>query len=227
MFKNWNNFEKAFLLLGTLATFLLTFLFDGTILYLCYTLLYFWAAILLAKGKFSCYIVGIISTSFYAVVSYNNSYYGEVFIAMFCTLPLTLVGLINWLRHQDNTNTVIIKQITKKELLLVLLSQAVMFPGYYFLLKYFNTANLLISTISLVVSIIATYLTARRSEYGFIGFITNDIVLITLWTIPVIEGNLDIIPVLLCPVLLLINDIYGVYNWKRIKEIQSKDTCIN
>ena len=69
-------------------------------------------------------------------------------------------------------------------------------------------------------SIIATYLTARRSEYGFVGFIINDIILIVLWSIPVINGNTNIIPILLCPTLLLINDIYGVYNWKRIKNKQ-------
>ena len=222
MFKGWTIFEKIFLILGTIAAFVLTFLFKGTCVDLSYTLLYFWTALLLAKGKYSCYIIGIISTFFYAFVSYSNSYYGEVIIAMCCTLPLMIVGLVNWLKHQDNTNTVVIKEISKKELILVLLSQAVMFIGYYYLLKIFNTNNLLVSTFSIVASIIATYLTARRSEYGFLGFIINDIILITLWSIPVVSGNHNLIPVLLCPVLLLINDIYGVYNWKEIKNKQAK-----
>ena len=77
-----------------------------------------------------------------------------------------------------------------------------------------------VSTLSIVASLIATYLTARRSEYGFVGFIINDLILITLWGLPVITGNLSLIPVLLCPMLLLVNDIYGVYNWKRLKEKQ-------
>ena len=53
---------------------------------------------------------------------------------MCCTLPLMIIGLINWLKHQDDTNTVVIKDITKKELIIVLLSQAVLFGGYYYLL---------------------------------------------------------------------------------------------
>ena len=220
MLKDWTKFEKIFLVLGTVIACILTFVFKGTWIDLGYSLLYFWTALLLAKGKYSCYIVGIISTFFYAYVSYGNSYYGEVIIAMCCTLPLMIVGLVNWLRHQDNTNTVIIKEITKKELILVLLSQVVMFFGYYYLLKAFNTSNLLVSTFSVMASIIATYLTARRCEHGFIGFIINDIILIVLWGIPVFNGELNIIPVLICPVLLLINDIYGVYNWKRIKNNQ-------
>ena len=220
MFKSWTKFEKIFLILGTVSALILTPLFKGTIIDLGYTLLYFWTALLLAKGKYACYIIGIISTFFYAYVSYTNNYYGEVIISMWCTLPLMIVGLINWLKHQDNTNTVVIKDITKQELIIVLISQAILFTGYYYLLKIFNTNNVLVSTFSIVASLIATYLTARRSENGFIGFIINDIILIILWSIPVFTGNLAIIPVVLCPVLLLINDIYGVWNWKKIKTEQ-------
>ena len=93
------------------------------------------------------------------------------------------------------------------KLIIVLISQVVLFYGYYSLLKFFNTNNLLVSTFSVIASVIATYLTARRSEHGFVGFIINDIILIVLWSIPVINGNTNIIPVLLCPTLLLINDI--------------------
>ena len=220
MFKSWTKFETLFLILGTIAAIVSTIIFKGTLINLGSTLLYFWTALLLAKGKYSCYIIGIISTFFYAYVSYTNSYYGEIIISMCCTLPLMIVGLINWLKHQDDSNTVIIKDISKKELIIVLLSQVMLFAGYYYLLKIFNTSNLLISTFSIVTSLIATYLTARRSEYGFIGFIINDIVLLTLWGTPVLTGNIELITVMLCPLLLLINDIYGAYNWKKIKKEQ-------
>ena len=221
LFKDWTIFETLFLIIGTLVALVLTPLFKGTVIDLGYTLLYFWTALLLAKGKYSCYIIGIISTFFYAYVSYSNRYYGEVIISMCCTLPLMIVGLINWIKHQDISNTVIIKAISKKEITLVLISQVLLFEVYYLLLKTFNTNNIFISSLSVVASLIATYLTARRSEKGFIGFIINDVILIALWGIPVLYGELNIIPVLLCPVLLLINDIYGVYNWKRIKEKQA------
>ena len=221
-FKDWTKFEIIFLFIGTLLSLVLTPIFNGTIIDLLYTLLYFWTALLLAKGKYFCYIIGIISTFFYSYVSYVNNYYGEIIISMCCTLPLMIIGLINWLKNQDDTKTVIIKEITKKEFVIVLISQAVMFGGYYYLLKLFNTNNLIISSLSIVASLIATYLTARRSEKGFIGFIINDLILITLWGIPVITGDLTLIPVLLCPLLLLINDIYGVYNWKKLKEKQEK-----
>ena len=136
MLKSWTKFEILFLILGTALALVLTPIFKGTVIDLGYTLLYFWTALLLAKGKYACYIIGIISTFFYAYVSYTNNYYGEVIISMCCTLPLMIIGLINWLKHQDDTNTVIIKDITRKELIIVLISQAVLFYGYYYLLSY-------------------------------------------------------------------------------------------
>ena len=220
MFKGWTKFEKLFLIFGTIAALILTPVFHGTIFDLCYTLLYFWTALLLAKGKWSCYAIGVISTFFYAYISYRNGYYGEIMISMFLTLPLMIVGLLNWIKHQDETKTVIVKDVSKKELAIVLGSQVILFFGYYYLLKIFNTDNLVVSALSIVASLIATYLTARRSEYGFVGFIINDIILIMLWGIPVLFGAFSLIPVVLCPILLLINDIYGAYNWKRIKKKQ-------
>lgn len=223
MLKSWNLFEKLFLVIGTITAIVITIVFKCAWEDLAFTLMYFWSALFLAKGKYACYIIGVVSTFFYAYVSYKNAYYGEVIIAMCCTFPLMLFGLINWLRHQDDTNTVVIKDITKRELGLLLGSQVIMFFGYYFLLKAFNTNNLLVSTFSLVASFIASYLTARRSENGFIGFIINDLILIVLWGIPVVSGNYLVITALLCPILLLINDIYGVFNWRKIKEEQKEE----
>ena len=54
-FKDWTKFESIFLFIGTVLAFVLTPLLKGTIIDLLYTLLYFWTALLLAKGKYSCY----------------------------------------------------------------------------------------------------------------------------------------------------------------------------
>ena len=215
-FKDWNKFELSFLICGLFASIMSSVVFNGTVIDTLYTSLYLITAILLSKGKVECYFIGFVSVFFYGIVSYNQGYYGELIITAFKALPIMVTGIISWLKHQDKEkDTVIINSLSKKEITIALLSQLVLFWAYYFLLKAFNTNNVLVSTFSIVASLIATYLTARRSEHGFIGFIINDIILIFLWGIPVLTGNLAIIPVVLCPVLLLINDIYGAYNWKK------------
>jgi len=222
MLKDWSKFEKCFLFLGTFVTCIATYFFKGTWIDFTYTMLYFITALLLAKGKYSCYIICFISTFFYAYISYINGYYGEIIVSLGLTLPLSIYGLVNWLKNLYNKHTVRIRNMSKRELMILIGSQFIMVFGYYLLLKVFNTNNLIVSTLSLVASVMASYCTARRSENGFIFYIINDLILITLWGLPVITGNLSLIPVLLCPMLLLVNDIYGVYNWKRLKEKQGE-----
>lgn len=93
---------------------------------------------------------------------------------------------------------------------------------YYFILKAFNTDLLVISTMSVVTSVLASYFEARRSELSLFCYIANDLVIITLWLIPIISGQIELISVLVGPILLLINDIYGSYNWRRLKNQQKE-----
>ena len=54
---------------------------------------------------------------------------------------------------------------------------------FYYILKLLNTNELMISTISLTASLVASYLMLRRSSNYAIAFVINDVILITLWGI--------------------------------------------
>ena len=134
-----------------------------------------------------------------------------------------ILGIISWLKHQDkDEDTVIISSLSKKEIIITLLSQLILFWLYYFILKAFNTKLLVLSSISGVTSVLASYFEARRSELSLLCYVANDLVIITLWLIPIINGQTDLISVLVGPILLLINDIYGSYNWRRLKKKQNE-----
>lgn len=217
LFKNWNLFEILFLLIGVTVEVILFVVFQAAWYEILYSLTYFLTALLMAKGKYYCYIIGMVSIVFYCITSYYQNYYGEMIVACVMTFPLMVLGLISWKKNEDRQlNVVIIQKINKIEMTLLLVSQVGLFWGYYFLLKTFNTANLVLSSLSLAVSFIASYLTFRRNHLGFIAFIVNDIVLIILWGTPLIRGNFSILSILICPCLLLINDIYGYINWRNI-----------
>lgn len=222
-FEDWNKFEKSFLICGLLTSIISAIIFNGTVIDTLYTSLYLITALLMSKGKVESYFVGFVSVFFYGIVSYNQGYYGELIITVFLTFPIMIIGIISWLRHQDKEDdTVIISSLSKKEITIVLLSQLVLFWIYYFILKAFNTDLLVISTISVVTSVLASYFEARRSELSLFCYIANDLVIITLWSIPIINGQTEIISVLVGPILLLINDIYGSYNWNKLKKQQKE-----
>ncbi len=222
-FNDWNKFEKSFLICGLLVSVISAIIFNGTIIDTLYTSLYLITALLMSKGKVECYFVGFVSVFFYGIVSYNQGYYGELIITIFLTFPIMIIGIISWLRHQDKEeDTVVISSLSKKEITIVLLSQLILFWIYYFILKVFNTDLLVISTISVVTSVLASYFESRRSELSLFCYVANDLVIITLWLVPIINGQTQLISVLVGPILLLINDIYGSYNWGKLKKKQKE-----
>ena len=222
-FSDWTKFELGFLITGLTISILSLIIFNGNVVDTLYTSLYLITALLMAKGKVECYLVGFVSVFFYGIVSYNQGYYGELLITTFLTFPIMIIGIRDWLKHQDKeSDVVIINTLSKKEIAISFLSQVPLFWIYYFILKIFNTDLLIISSLSVVTSVLASYFEARRSELSLICYIANDFVIITLWLIPIIGGNTELIPVLVGPFLLLINDVYGSYNWTRMKKQQKK-----
>jgi len=92
---------------------------------------------------------------------------------------------------------------------------------FYYILAYFNTANIIPSTLSVTTSFIAVYLTFRRSPYFALGYALNDVVLIVLWVIASVY-NVRYISVVVCFVAFLVNDIYGYISWQKMKLRQTE-----
>jgi nicotinamide riboside transporter PnuC len=83
-----------------------------------------------------------------------------------------------------------------------------------------------VSSLSVLASLFAVYLQIRRSRFTFGFYIINDIILIALWGIPVLSGNMPLLSILLNPVINFINDSYGLYNWKKMEKIQKKELIL-
>ena len=95
---------------------------------------------------------------------------------------------------------------------------------FYFILKDFHTANLMLSTLSVATTFIAVYLTFRRSAGFALAYAANDIVLIALWILAAAE-DVSYMSVCLCFCVFLLNDIYGYISWSRMsKRQQAADT---
>ena len=223
MLKDWNKLEKVLLFGSIVLVGLVAVVFKSDMLSTFCSILCIITALLVAKGKNLGQVFGVIITVVYSIVSFRNGFYGEIIIYVFMMLPMYIIGIVSWTRHRDKkTNTVEVNAIGKKEWLLVSLISIGAFMGIYFLLKSFDTNELVVSTVSVVASLFAIYLQIRRSRFSFYFYIINDLILIVLWGIPVIAGNLLILPMVFNPAINLINDSYGVYNWKRLEKRQTK-----
>lgn len=130
-----------------------------------------------AKGNPFGQLLMVIFSVLYGIISYSFSYYGEMITYLGMTGPMALFALISWLRNpfKGNKAEVEVNHIEKRETVFMLFLSAVVTAVFYFILKYFNTANLLPSTISVTTSFVAIYLTFRRSAYFAVAYAANDI----------------------------------------------------
>lgn len=175
-----------------------------------------------AKGNPVGQFLMIIFSLLYGIISFSFNYYGEMITYLGMTMPMAIFALISWLRNPYNGNKseVKVNSLNKRETVFMSVLTAVVTLIFFFILKYFNTANLLPSTISVTTSFIAVYLTFRRSPYFALAYAGNDIVLIILWTLASVE-NAKYISVVVCFAAFLINDIYGFVNWQKMKKRQT------
>lgn len=175
-----------------------------------------------AKGNPFGQVLMIIFSLLYGIISYTFDYYGEMITYLGMTMPMAVFALISWLRnpYKGNRAEVKVNSISKAEQILMWLTTIVVTVVFYFILEYYDTANIIPSTISVTTSFLAVYLTFRRSPYFALAYASNDIVLIVLWVMASIENN-RYISVVVCFVAFLFNDIYGFISWQKMKKRQA------
>ncbi len=166
----------------------------------------------------------LIFAVFYAVISYAVAYYGEMITYLGMSAPMAIVALVSWLKnpYKGKKSEVEINVISKKECGLMFLMAAVVSVAFYFILKAFDTANLIPSTISVTTSFLAAYLTFRRSEYFPLAYAANDVILIVLWIMKTVQ-DLSYLSMVVCFVAFIANDLYGYISWKKIRRRQAKN----
>lgn len=171
-----------------------------------------------AKGNPFGQFLMVLFSMLYGIISFSFKYYGEMITYLGMTMPMAVFALISWLRNpfKGNKAEVKVNTISKKEILLMWLGAAVITIMFYFILEYFNTANIVPSTLSVTTSFVAVYLTFRRSPLFALAYASNDIVLIILW-IMASKHDIRYISVVVCFIAFLVNDIYGYVNWKKMK----------
>lgn len=178
------------------------------------------ALIFVARGDVYGQIITIIFSVLYGIISWKFKYYGEMITYLFMSAPAAFVTLIAWLKHPyKDSHEVKVDGLTKGKLVMTVLLSLVITFVFYFLLKALGTTNLIVSTLSILTSSFACILLILRSPYYAIAYSSNDIVLIVLWILATID-NIKYLPMILCFVMFLANDLYGFYNWKKMKKRQ-------
>jgi nicotinamide mononucleotide transporter len=227
-----NYFLKEELLLWCISVVLIVvsfFVFDRVnFLTLAASLIGVTSLIFNAKGNPLGQFLMVIFSVLYGIISFTFSYYGEMITYLGMTAPMAVFALISWLRNPYNGNKAEVKvnRLKKKEIAFMIVLAAIVTFIFYYILKAFDTANLIPSTISVTTSFLAVYLTFRRSAFYAAAYAANDIVLIILWVLATIS-NISYLSVVICFAIFLVNDIYGFINWSKMQKRQEANCSIS
>ena len=225
MRKAINYFSKFELALWITSVLLITvsFLAFDRINYLtlCASLIGVTSLIFCAKGNPVGQIFMIIFSLLYGVISYGFSYYGEMITYLGMTMPMAVFSLISWLKnpYKGKKSEVKVSKLKNSEKIIISVLTVLVTTLFYFILSYFNTANIIPSTVSVTTSFAAAALTFCRSPYFALVYAMNDVVLIVLWVLASMSEP-RYISVVVCFVAFFFNDVYCFVNWQKMKRRQ-------
>ena len=207
------------------ALIVLSFLLFGRndLLTLCASLIGVTSLLFNAKGNPTGQLLMVIFSLLYGIISYQRSYYGEMFTYLGMTMPMAVFALISWLRHpfQGNRAEVAVNRIRRGEWLLLVPLTAAVTAAFYFILAWCGTAQLPLSTLSVTTSFLAVYLTFRRSPWYALAYAANDVVLIGLWILAAAQQQ-ELVSVVVCFAAFLAGDLYGLVCWRRMARRQAQ-----
>jgi nicotinamide mononucleotide transporter PnuC len=177
-----------------------------------------------AKGNPIGQILMILFSILYGIISYSFAYYGEMITYLGMTAPMAAVALVAWIKnpYKGNRAEVAVAHMRGKEWILMFAATAAVTVAFYFILEYFNTANLIPSTVSVTTSFAAAWLTYKRSPWFAVAYALNDIVLIVLWVLASLTDR-SYVSVTVCFILFLVNDLYGFLSWRKMRARQEQN----
>lgn len=168
------------------------------------------ALIFVSKGDVTGQVLTVVFSILYAVISYTFQYYGEMITYLGMTMPIAIMSVVSWIRNPYSEKEVKVSHLTKKQFAKVFVLAMIVTLLFYFILRYFETANLMVSTISITTSFLASFFMYLRSSAYALSYAANDIVLIILWIMASME-NISYLPMIVCFVMFFVNDMYGFF----------------
>ncbi|MBE5745987.1 MAG: nicotinamide mononucleotide transporter [Clostridiales bacterium] len=222
--KSFTLFEIFLITIGITLVTTFSIVFGANPLAICSSVIGIIGVVFIAKGSVIGSVLGIIMSIFYIIVSYINGLYGEVVLYVLVIIPMNILSIIQWFKNvsQDKV-TIKVQKTAKKDLIILAIATIIAIPIVYIILKFFNTQSLILSTFSIIISTVGTYLNVKRDKLTFIVFILHNLVVISLWIVTIINiQNLSLIPIIVNSSVNLFSNMYGVINWTKMQKKQNQ-----
>jgi len=227
LFKDWTLWQKLWLAVATIAISISSYLtWDPThksvsIIAFIASISGIWCVVLVAKGRISNYLWGVINIIFYAIASYNWQVYGDFMLNVFYYFPMQFWGWYIWTKPEFKTSNNLVKSrcLNWKNwlVLIIIVTLAVFFYGLF--LTSINNVRPFVDSGLVVCSILAQFLMTKRYTEQWLLWIVVDILGVYIWGTVVFQksGGANI-GILIMYIAWLINAIYGYINWLKMSK---------
>ena len=222
LFKEWTWFERIWLLLFSIVNVFLYLKWDSGLIGLVSAMSGMLCVVLVAKGKISNFVFGIVNTATYAYISYGYGLYGESMLNALFYLPTQFIGLWMWQRHRSvnkvRDEDIEIKRLSVKGWAIVVASVVVGAYAYMHMLMALDAQQVRIDSVAVVMSVVAQILLTLRYAEQWVLWILVNLLSIVLWVVTLSQsgGSDYTMPVMWTA--FLINSIYGWINWLKLQQ---------
>ncbi len=217
-FSDWTLFEISWLIISTLTMLTLSIIWGDSPMALISGVTGIISVVLCAKGKISTYVFACVKVGLYAIIAYQNRLFGEVMLNGFYYLPMNIVGFYMWRKQKDDAGTVIVRRLTPKQIILLIIGLLIAITAYWRVLVALGGNLQLIDSITTILSIVAFLLQIGRFMEQWILWMIINVFSITMWSLLLgtPEGSVTMIIMFSA---YLINGVYGFRNWLKLSKV--------
>lgn len=219
MKKDWNLFEKVWLLSFILLGVMVAVMQDNNGFSFVVLLSGIMCVVLAAKGNIYNYYFGLFNSSCYAYLCYKNGLYGEMGLNLLFYLPTGLIGILMWKKHTQRQQLTSVKSLSMSTLGLILVLNLIGIGALGYGLSLIDSQNTpYIDASTNVLAITATLLMMLRFKEQWWFYITLNLLTILMWLLRLQQGSNEGMMMVLMWFAFLINSFYGFYNWRKIHQ---------
>jgi len=217
-FKDWNLFEKIWLITFTLINLYLFYVWKDSWIGLTASLTGMVCVVLTAKAKISSFYFGLVNILAYSYVAFQSKYYGDVMLNMLYFLPMTFIGIYYWKKNQknDKKGEVVVRSLKWEEKILWFSGSVIALTTYGLILKLIHGTLPFIDSATTVFSIIATIMLNKRLTEQWFYWIAVDVLSVIMWAYIFFTVDTDVSMLVMWSAF-LVNALYGYYNWRKME----------
>lgn len=218
----WTVFERIWIGLFLVISTVVHVVSQGDLLSYVAAVTGVLCVVLIAKGRISNYVFGLVSVALYGWMSLQYSLYGEVALNWAYYVPMNILGLIVWRRRAVDRGEsvrgedVAVKTMTPRHRGMLALACAVAVVAVAWILRVVGGASVGLDSAAVVLSVVAMVLTVKRYTEQWALWIVVNVLSIALWVVTLrSQGGADATLVVMWSAY-LVNSVYGFWNWSRM-----------